>query len=496
MVSYSNADKLLRLDLLITLLLLVIAFIIRLNSFVDMDVAWHVEGAKRLLHGGSYITQVFDDNSPWVFYYYIPVELTHSLLALPYHIVIPLYVLACNLISLLLIRRILKYAFDSGKRQACYFISLFILIFLPLMNFGQREIILINFVMPYFWLNIALITQQQRIATSVTIICALLACLGILQNPLYLPLILIWDITKLYKIQRWSSYQTVFYLATLAATLVSFVSYPDYTFTVLRLVMCYEGAFNSSFWNLITTATWFCLLGIFLFLLNYRNWRNDVAIVYSALSMMICLIIYFYERKNWYYHLYPAYSFLVLLLFFILQRYQATFQSKCRLTVSDYINLVCTITILLMTLIHTILFLAGIISEFHDQNYSWNRWITYARQNFNNAKVFLLMPYNPPLHSLPLYANTHVVSPWFNTWFIPALNARYSSRLCNNRNDLELTRLITLRAIHLEKPDYILTRVPDIAKSNYDTYHQTDTVYLAGYHYLTQYDGVTIYKRD
>ena len=60
-------------DATVTLFCLFGAYWLHINTFINWDVAGHIKGAKRLLLGGDYTTNVFDGNSPFVFAFFIPV---------------------------------------------------------------------------------------------------------------------------------------------------------------------------------------------------------------------------------------------------------------------------------------------------------------------------------------------------------------------------------------------------------------------------------------
>src|SRR3989338_1568916 len=56
-----------------------ITFWIQNHLFINWDVTWHIEAAKRMLHGDTYTKNIFDDNPPMVFWFYMPAVLLHHL---------------------------------------------------------------------------------------------------------------------------------------------------------------------------------------------------------------------------------------------------------------------------------------------------------------------------------------------------------------------------------------------------------------------------------
>src|SRR3990167_10807581 len=55
-----------------------ITFWIQNHLFINWDVTWHIEAAKRMLHGDTYTKNIFDDNPPMVFWFYMPAVLIHK----------------------------------------------------------------------------------------------------------------------------------------------------------------------------------------------------------------------------------------------------------------------------------------------------------------------------------------------------------------------------------------------------------------------------------
>jgi hypothetical protein len=88
--------KKVKIDLLITGICLLLAYLIHIHAFLDLDVVWHVEAAKRLLSGGSYLTNIFDDNDPYVYGFYFPVIWLHTITQIKIRYLIIIYPLLIN----------------------------------------------------------------------------------------------------------------------------------------------------------------------------------------------------------------------------------------------------------------------------------------------------------------------------------------------------------------------------------------------------------------
>lgn len=481
-------NKISQVDFIVTATLFFIAYLIRTNTFIDMDVAWHIEGAKRFISGDNYLTNIFDDNSPFVFWFYTPVIILKALTSWSYRFLIPAYVLTSNLITLILFSNVLhRTRFSLFAKHLLYYLVIAILLFLPLMNFGQREVILMNFLLPYFLL--LLNVTNRYVSKTLIVICTLLASFGIMQNPLYLLVTVAVDVTRWIYHRRFEYFQIIFYASTCLYFLIIHYFYPEYFTVILPFVVCYESAFNSSWFYLLTGATLLTILIIALVLINLKKFITHGNIMICIIATILSLLIYFLEKKDWYNHLYPAFSFALLTNALLLV---LSLESDLKKRIAVFYQTTTT-AIFIITLVATLNFLVGMIREFHDNNYIWNKWISFSNQHFQHKKVFFLMSYYPPLHQLPIYSNVNVVSPWFNTWFIPALEKNRSlPSFCNLKNDLQIISNLITNSINRSKPDFILVRpytVPDNLSFPASGY------FLRNYYLFSNYQGIAIYKK-
>lgn len=483
-----NANEIDSTDILITTILFFLAFLIRLNSFIDMDVTWHIEGARRLISGNNYLTNVFDDNSPFVFLFYSPINFIEDLTSLSYRFLIPSYVLVSNLAAIILLTKILNpTSFTLFAKRFLYYLVISILLFLPLMNFGQREIILINFLLPYFFILLNFTTRSN--SKTVIVICTLFASFGIMQNPFYLLVIIATDVARWIYYRHFNYFQIIFYLNTFLYFLIIDYFYLEYFRVILPFVACYEGAFNSSWFSVLTGAAIMTILILAMVLFNIKKLINNSNVMITSIATLFSLLIYFLEKKNWYYHLYPAFSFALLTNAFLLFTY---LEDDLKKRAARFYQATTT-AIFLITFAGTLNFLIGMIREFHDPNYLWNKWISFSNQNFQNKKLFFFMSYYPPLHQLPIYSNTKVVSPWFNAWFIPALEKNRSfPHFCHVDSDLKIITNLVINSITHAQPDFILMR-PFTLPSNLS--FPASDYFLRNYYKFSNYQGIAIYKK-
>src|SRR3990167_10663191 len=67
-------------DYLTTIMLLLFSFWLQHHVYFNWDASWHIEAAKRIVNGNaSYSKNLFDDNLPMVFWYFVPAVLLNHL---------------------------------------------------------------------------------------------------------------------------------------------------------------------------------------------------------------------------------------------------------------------------------------------------------------------------------------------------------------------------------------------------------------------------------
>lgn len=515
-------------DASITSLLIILAFLCYRFSFLDMDVAWHVEGARRLLSGGSYLTNVFDDNAPHVFAYYFPI--IGLLKNFPFNAVsiVILYNLTLTTLSLAVSYYLLnKYWIQLAikVRQFIYYTLVYCLLFLPLITFGQREIILINFLVPYLLFVIAnTYTFFKHSNNKIYYSLALIASFGIMQNIIYFFAMLIFDCYLLFKLKKIQRGQLFFYLSIIFQCCLTAWFFPEYIKKIIPLVLCYEQGFNESFLTVtLSTYSILCLLAILLYLFDSRVftclslWKlNDNKIMPSKNNFLMhcsdaflvlllgCWLIYLFEKKIWYSHLYPGLVFALLLTAVIVANNflcLATKQIK-----NCFFNFCygCALMITVFTMNTSAIFTD--IKNYFDPQHPWNQWITFTNQNFASLKLFYFVLYSPPGYLFPFYTQSSVVSPWLNPWFMPyIMNSQNINETCKRHltRDLLFFCQLFINSINTSKPDVVLLYIPQFNieeshKKYLDLFQQKNIAQILlnhGYHLTGYFNRVAIFKK-
>ncbi len=378
---------------------------------------------------------------------------------------------------------------------------------------GQRELVLISLILPYFFLK--LLTAQYfptfKFSQSMTLLFALFAAFGIMQNIFYISIFIFLDIyIKFFSLsQHKHHYDNIFfYLVILILSLLIYFAFPNYITTIIPLVLCYEKGYDSNIVTiLLSIYSFFPVLAVSLVLINAYKFKNQHAICMITLATLASWLIYFFEQKIWFYHIYPAYFFSLLIFAFIL-----SFNVKQFSTGKDFKPNSITVFIALGSVLYILLNMTRVniylVKNFYDQKNVWNQWITYTNQHFlPTEKLFYFNNYTSPGYAIPIYTQPEVVSPWFNAWFIPyivKLSHLKQTHLCNLQHDIKLFFSIFERSLQKNQPDVIIVQVPNNPKlkepglqfANIFTIEKlTLYLHLKGYYLYDFYKNNYIFKR-
>lgn len=488
-----------------TLIALTVSILIYYNRFLDMDVVWHVEGGRRLLAGGNYLKNVFDDNAPSVFAFYFPVVWLHQLLGIQFLNLIISYVSAVNLLSLGLCYFLIQKGYRSQTsfyRQALYITLLFIELFLPISGVGHREVMLVALFLPYLlYMQFCALDKSFQLSKTMQCFLAILAAFGIMQNLIYLLMVIIIDIyRKSQGIQRQFS-QAIFYIAVLVQCLVIAIVYPEYIFKIIPMVLCYEGGFNAPILDLLHIYSVIPLATISIVIAYWRKLfhRNDIQILFFA--TLCAFLIYLVEKKLWYYHLYPALAFALWL--------NITLQLKHFYEQSIDLNFtaICVLgAAMLAALISVTRIAIKDTYVFHNSHSVNNLWNSYINSHFSGKSLFFFTMQGDPAHMLPLYNHSQVVSPWFNPWFMPyilQLQKGHRRLSCDLKRDIAVINKLYTSSLQQVGPDVVMIRISrsPIAVPNdlkYTTIFSQQNIIskLSNYRYYDTFQKTLIYVKD
>ncbi len=317
---------------------------IQSSLFLNTDVSWLLEASKRMLLGGNYTNDFFENNPPWILYFYSPAVMCANLLSISLIISVRAYVFLLSAISLGLSYLLLKKILSKSNDNLILLLLLgqaFVYLILPMADFGQRENLFFILIMPYFFMMAARI-DGLRISPLLAFIIGLLAGSGLMIKPYFLMTLFLVEgyyfiagpkpvfaraakkrlrSKLLYCLIRPELFSIVLLLVTYLALL--FTRHTDYLTQVMPFALrwCYLGTrrpWGVVIGNMLTLSCFFP----FFFYMATRKINPYIHLTHVLLfGLLGFLCSYLIQQEDWYYHILPAISGSMLINLLLLSVY-------------------------------------------------------------------------------------------------------------------------------------------------------------------------------
>ncbi|MDF1759383.1 MAG: hypothetical protein P1U40_02485 [Coxiellaceae bacterium] len=453
-----------------TSLMCLASYMLNTHTFLYWDVAWHVEGAARVLNGGRYLSNLADDNPPMVFFYYLPLAYFCKAIGILSTEATHTYIYALYIACFSVIYCVLKNnELSTLKINIIYLTAISLTLFLGVNYIGQRELNMLCFFTPYLLLN--LFNKKPSRLTGLA--SASLAAIGIMQAPFYLLLPVIIDTyNNLIEHSQIRLTQIIFYCLCVFLLLVSYLLYPHYFDTIIPLVYFAQHALNTMYTQMIlfNPILWPCIVALLLLPLLLIKTTAKYNAIKCILLIVCAILIYLLEHKIWFYHLLPViYLSVISFAFLATQNISDSFVKK---TIIYTPIILLLFTFLLITIPQYI----KNRQQFADSQSQINQLIRFTHTISNkNAKLLILTTRVTPTYEVQLHTGIHVISPWANDWILPSLVATNSQ--VNTKELNKLQRLYTTLILNALKqaPQYIIYYashpMPYIRKKEFDYYN-------------------------
>lgn len=306
---------------ILLVIIISIAWMLQLTLFTNTDVSWLLEASKRMLAGGSYTNDYFENNPPWILYFYALPVLAAKLFSAHVLIVIRIFVFLLAGVSLSFCYYFFQRIFakqDALLVKALTLTLAMLFLVLPLAEFGQREHLLFILSMPYFLL-VTLRLQGQQVNSCLAFSVGLLAGSVFLFKPYFLMALFLVELYYLINkktLWAWIRPETTaiaFLLLVYAAIL--FLRHPDYLSLIMPFALrwCYLGTRNPWIVVVNNTFTQLCCLSILLCIITYEMHRYRQFMWVMLLAFLGFFFSYLIQQESWYYHLLPAYALAILI---------------------------------------------------------------------------------------------------------------------------------------------------------------------------------------
>lgn len=315
-------------DYLCVSLFFLLSFWVSQHMFISWDVSWHMEAARQIAENAQHGRNIFDDNPPMVFWFFIPIVWLHQISGISLVTLCLIGAHGLVVTSFLLCNVYLKEIYHDMAaweiRIVRYAILIFLLFF-SIPDYGQREMLLTAFCLPYIVLMAARMQTSLHLYFENAYFQAFLGfwmAIGIAMNPMFGAIVLalevqLWVFQK--KLVLLRPELITFFITFIVYLLLIAVFFPNYYFENIPSFFAFSPNANSNFLYMIQQAPSFLVpLSILLFLASeikksYRSW---------VLTLFICTvvsyIVFLLNKKIWYYHLFPSLFFSGILLITIL----------------------------------------------------------------------------------------------------------------------------------------------------------------------------------
>jgi hypothetical protein len=302
-----------------------LGWIIQSHLLINHDVAWLLEASKRLLGGGNYSHDFFENNPPMILYLYLPPVLFSKFLSINLILTFRVYMLLLAGLSLYFCDLFCKKIFheqDNLIKNSFEITLAVIFLVTPLYEFGQREHILLMFTMPYF-LAIVCQLQEYPIKKSQAAIVGVMAGFGFALKPYFLLPFIFIELYYMFckkNLFSWQRTECLVVVGILALyPIVVFIFNRDYYTVIVPYAWhwCYLAARYPWKFILIQAPILFCAF-IILFYLMQHNTNPYKKLGHVLIIALIGFLTSYIAQHLYYeYHLLPAYSVALLILVFL-----------------------------------------------------------------------------------------------------------------------------------------------------------------------------------
>lgn len=411
-------------------ILTVLAYVVQSVGALSGDAGSLLYDTQLMLTGGTYVRDFFETNPPMIFYLYVPViyfvKLTTIDLASAFRLYVCLLIFFSSCCCIHLLTRIFSEQKDKINLVVFVIVLLFILLFLPGFEFGQREHFFMIFFFPYLFASV-LRFDRHSISPVFAILIGILAGLGIGLKPYFLfPIVLV----ELYFIvnKRWFAWlriESVTCMAVLILYLISIVVYhPLYIHPMLPMISDLYFISTHESWAVIFSrfsVIYCCVIWMLYFFVHRKSRSTLMTIVMLALTGMIAAFIV--PRSAWFYHVLPALGLSCLLAWLYSSSIiQYQFQNSARTVFDRGVFIIAGMVIFIIPFFYAVVNTTKSVLEKIDPNQQTLR--AYVQASPLPHKLFCFSA-NTTVDCFPIVYDTHaefagrfpflLVVAWFNS---------------------------------------------------------------------------------
>lgn len=328
------------------LFIIVSIFLFFKFNTLNVDSTWILYVSSKIIEGKTLYTDIVEVNPPLIFTYstfaiYFS-KLTSFSYALSFITIVSILISISSLLSFYILKKI-----DSIKntRYLIYAI-IFILTIATFPAYGQREHLLVIFILPYILYS--MFRSSISVPKYILVIVVLFASLGFNLKPHFFLIVIAIEIVyilhfkKIFYFIRWDSF--LLFLTGVIYLAFIFTYFPEYiNFAVPLALETYTSLFNKPILILLSNYEMFIfILSIFIWIsFSKKEFNLDIKIL--LITIISFLFIYLIQQKGWFYHRLPFFLFTLLFIFYTIFNYV---DSKKKLYFLSFIPLLAIIILI------------------------------------------------------------------------------------------------------------------------------------------------------
>ncbi len=310
-------------DFLYLIFICSVVFIYFNNFPLNVDSSWILYVASQILEGKTLYTEIVEVNPPLIFVYSLFPAFISKVVNLNYAYVYVVLNMLLIFISIYLSYIVLsKKNFKNQLILKTYIYSiLFILTIGTFHVFGEREHLLVIFILPYILFS--MFRNEIRLNNKFLLLITLYCILGLNLKPHFFLIIIIIEIYYIFYFKnilyflRWDF--ILILLSGFIYLLFILLFFPEfYNFALPLAVKTYIKLFNKSYFSILSNLHILISLIIILYFLFFSKKRFNFDTNILLLVITTFLFIYLLQHKGWYYHLLPFFCFSLFFLIHII----------------------------------------------------------------------------------------------------------------------------------------------------------------------------------
>ena len=304
--------------------LLLASMFYQFSTLLSSNCIWLLIAAKRWLAGGTYYHDFVENNPPLIIYISAIAISIAKFLHTDLQTALRIFVFSLSLFVIIFSDFFLELIFDHQQKIKIVIIMIALAIIfwmMPAAAFAEREHLAVILVIPFIFC-LTLRCQQKSIPLSSAVFAGFLAAVGFGLKPHFLLAFAFMELYALLQtktIKAWFNPECLTIYITLIAYFISiYILTPTYMQKIYPMVVNFYLNYEKNTFNaliirseLISMAI-ALLLPILFFRKIEKECRHLLWLVY--LSLISFFAAYLIQRKIWFYHLLPVFSFTFLLL--------------------------------------------------------------------------------------------------------------------------------------------------------------------------------------